>query len=116
MLVSGSGGFRDVGDVSVKQRYRGYDGRTDSDAFCNSFCGVAYRVEISQSLARGFIEVSHLADAVRVIRDRPEDVHRDVIPGQRQHADTAHRDAVSDIRRVRAGVYKDRSADSGRDN
>ncbi len=39
-------------------------------------------------------EAGHLADAVGVVGDRAEGVHRHVVAGQRQHADTGHRHAV----------------------
>ena len=54
--------------------------------------------------AHRLLVVAHFADAVGVVGHGPEDVHRDRVAGERQHADAAHGHAEGDERGLGAGI------------
>ncbi|XP_021300539.1 uncharacterized protein LOC110428944, partial [Herrania umbratica] len=64
--------------VRPEQRGRREDGRRDRDALGDGLRGVPDRVELGQDLGGRAVDVArHLGDALGVVGDRPEGVHRD---------------------------------------
>ena len=67
----------DVG-VGAEQRRRRQHRRGDRDALGDRLGGVADRVELGEDLGALLVDVAgHLRDALRVVGDRAEGVHRD---------------------------------------
>ena len=94
----------DVGDVGVEERDGRDHRRADRDPFGDGFRRIPAGIEIREGLPRSRFQVRHFADAVGVVRHRAEDIHRDVVPGQGQHPDPAHRHPIGDVGRVRSRI------------
>ncbi len=87
---------RHVGDERTEERHGGDDRRADGDPLGDGLGRVAHRVQVGHDFAGFWLQSGHFADAVGVVRDRPERVHGHVVARQRQHADAGHGDAVED--------------------
>ena len=85
----------DLGVVGAEQRGRGEHGRRDRDALGDRLRGVADGVEVGEHAGALLVDVAgHLGDALRVVADRAEGVHRDDDAGRGQQAAAGQRDGV----------------------
>ncbi len=97
---------------AVEQRDGRDNGRADGDSLGDGLGRVADSVQVGKNLSGRLVlllshclaVVAHFADAVCVVGDGPEHVHRDGVPGQRQHADAAHGHPECHECRIRARI------------
>ena len=88
-------GHPDLGVVGAEERRGGEDGRRDRDALGDRLRGVADGVEVGEDAAALLVDVpGHLGDALGVVADRPEGVHRDDDAGGGQQTAAGERDGV----------------------
>ena len=103
--------FRGVREERSKQGYRSDHCARDCHTLGDRLGGIADGVQVGQDLACFFAQSSHFADAVGVVGDRAVSVHGDVVPGQREHTDAAHGDAVEHVHERFAVVDEHRRQD-----
>ncbi len=109
---------RDLGAERAEQRGRGQDRGRDGDALGDGLGGVAHRVQPGQHLRGLALDLAgHLGDALSVVRDRAEGVHRDDDADRGQQAGAGQRDGEQRDRGV-AGAEQEgavnRAADQQR--
>ena len=89
LTIDGSDG---VG-VGTEQRRRGQNRGGDGDALGDGLRGVADRVQVGEDPSAVLVDVTgHLGDALGVVRDRAERVHRDDDADGGQQAGAGERD------------------------
>ena|GEM_PF-4732075 len=117
---------REDRDEAGEQRHGRDDGRANGNALGLGLGRVADSIEVGQDLPGPLVAAllgplhlgrieAHLADAVGIVGDRAEDIHRNRVAGQSEHADASHRDAVGDEEGRCARVAED-GGQHGRDN
>ena len=99
----GSRGDDRVG-VGTEQRSRGEHSGGDGDALGDGLRGVADRVKVGEDACALLVDVAaHLGDALGVVADRAEGVHRDDDTGGGEQPGAGERDGEQ--RRPRSNRY-----------